>query len=204
MDVARDLIDQKAASISRGESAFQPDMAQFANAIARSTHVLFGFLTLIIMCQEPFNIISNQTFLRYSTLATVDAFGKCSGPSMYLIKRALRKLHVHVGALIKASLRLKRHVFLEWDSWGKAFMKHKYSVLLIHAAGLTKPIMLAFSPLLNEAHSRATDYSEWMLFVIAHYGLTPANVMALIGDNCSTNKATGARSFIHSNPKSRN
>jgi hypothetical protein len=50
--------------------------------------------------------------------------------------------------------------------------------------------MLAFAPLLDETNQTAQNHADWILSVLQHFHIPIANLICLIGDNCSTNKAT--------------
>ena len=50
-------------------------------------------------------------------------------------------------------------------------------------------IMLAFSPMVSETSFRAIDHFGFIEWVLGRYGKSLDNVVAVIGDNVSTNKA---------------
>ncbi len=53
----------------------------------------------------------------------------------------------------------------------------------------TTKCFLAFSPFEDEESQNAQNHYDFTIFVLSVYEKTLSNVVALIGDNCNTNKA---------------
>jgi len=141
-----------------------------------------GWLRWILTASLPIDVVSQQVFIEYTNLGTVS-------------KKTLMK---HMASLTKIlekkiSNLLPDKFVLIFDGWSlDGTGTHFVGVFAkwMSLTGTVSTALLAFSPLLDESDFSAASHFEFIQFVLEEvYQKTLSNVICLVGDNCSTNKA---------------
>lgn len=89
------------------------------------------------------------------------------------------------------------YVGIEFDAWGKAYMKVKYNAIYAiydvrNAAGeRIPPPLLAFAPLLNEESQSAPDVVDWIESTLKLYQKKLSDIAFTVTDNCNVMTRVG-------------
>lgn len=141
---------------------------------------IHGWIELVTVCLQPFSICENVSFrshVRYDPI------------SLNSLMLYLRRLTVCVEKTISTLLPEKfALVFDGWSSIDSHYMGMFATFPSDNKDGFKK-LLLAFSPFEDETSQNSDQHIQFCNFVLTLYNKTLDNVVALIGDNCSTNKA---------------
>lgn len=150
----------------------------------------YGWLALVVDALLPFSTCENPA---YRSIARV-------GP---ISRKTFMEVMLAVVDVVEKKIAsdLPDRFALVFDGWTAA-STHFLAVFATFPGtseyGWSR-VLLGFSPMGDEESLGATDHLEYCDFVLNVFGKSRRNVVALIGDNCSVNKAFARRfgiSFI--------
>ena len=121
--------------------------------------------------------------------------------SVKTLKKYLFKVVDAVEKKITQEARMASAFALVFDGWSEA-SRHFIGLFIVFPGkgrgnddGDVNPIMylLAFAPLLDETNFSADNHATFIKATLEWFSLSRERLFCLIGDNCSTNKATANR-----------
>ena len=153
----------------------------------RSTNV-FKWLEWIIMDEHKLAFCEKDLTRGNANLETI---------SVKTLKKYLFKLVNAVEKRISArAMALATSYALVFDGWSEA-SKHFIGMYIVYPAKEVDadPVLhlLAFAPLHDETNFTAENHANFIRATLNWYSLSADRLFCLIGDNCSTNKATANR-----------
>ena len=138
------------------------------------------WLDLIVSALLPFSVVENETF-----------------------RRNVKHAHIHRKSLTKHMTALTKHVeskirrllpmkfAIAFDGWSES-STHYVAIFAIAPSSSTlhgyESYLLGFSPFEDEKSQDAEHHMEYLEFVLEIFGKSMSNVVALLGDNCATNR----------------
>jgi len=137
------------------------------------------WLDIIINELQPFSIVENAAFIRNVQYPPI------SRPS---VSKYLVALTAHVESKIRS--QLPDRIALVFDGWSSNDT-HFVAVYATYSSESElgyNSVLLAFSPFEDESSQDAIHHLDFTKWVLSNYGKSFANVIALIGDNCATNR----------------
>lgn len=145
------------------------------------TKCVYGWLRWIILEGLPFNTVEKELTREYSSLEPISlsTFMKY----MCLVTKNLEK---------KIMLALPEKFCLIFDGWSlDGQSTHFLGLFACFPASelLNGPVMLAFSPLLDESDMSARSHKKWLKYHLKVFGKSLSNVICFIGDNMPTNQS---------------
>lgn len=146
----------------------------------RKTITAHAWLECIIMCLLPFSFCENHTIRRHF---------RHEGISRRTIMNYLQKLTAKVEEKIKALLPSRFAIVFDGWSVGDTHFVAIYATFPKANDSGFEEVLLGLSPMENEESQDANEHYDFVKFVLSVFGKTMDNVVALIGDNTSTNKA---------------
>ena len=150
---------------------------------SEKTRKIFNWISWILSCNLPFNIVANDHFRKHSNLSPI-SLNSC----MKYIKLLTKSLEIEISKMLPPKFAL---VFDGWSLDGTS--THFIAVIAKWMSPTNKKpcsALLAFSPLLDESNQTAQNHKEFLEYVLQDiFSKDFENVLCLIGDNCSTNKA---------------
>lgn len=156
----------------------------------RKAQNIHGWLELVIMGLFPFSFCENQYAKRYMR------------PESITVKTYMKYMALLADVVEKKISNLLPNTFaLVFDGWS-CHDTHYLSIFATYPSSTERgfsQVLLAFSPMGDEEKLDANEHLQFTSFVLSLFGNNWGNVCALIGDNCSTNKAfsrTAGRKFI--------
>ena len=141
---------------------------------------IFGWLDWIVSCSLPFNVVTNETFKKYTHLPPIT------------ITTCMNYLEALTLVLEKKITKMLPDKFaLVFDGWSLDGTSTHFVAAIAKwiENGTSCRALLAFSPLLDEASQTAENHKEFLEFVLGIFQKKFTNVICLIGDNCATNLA---------------
>ncbi|ETV74064.1 hypothetical protein H257_11375 [Aphanomyces astaci] len=161
--------------------------ALFDIMVPRLVSTVYGWLHWITMSMLPFSFVSNTLARRYTKL---DPISRTS------FMKYMHALCAHVERTIAS--QLPDQFAIVHDGWSHG-STHYLAIFATFPSsdpiGYTRTL-LAFAPINDEESLSADAHYEFTVFVLELYGKTWDNVIALIGDNCSTNGAFARRAGV--------
>ena len=143
---------------------------------------IYGWLELIVMNGEPFNLVENEYQRKYSNLSSI-----CRNTFMKYLQELTKTVE------LKIKDELPETFGLVFDGWSDASSSTHY--VGIFAAypdptngQETKYVLLAFSPLLNEADLGSRSHADLIEETLKIYGRDIENVVFIVVDYASVNK----------------
>ena len=154
---------------------------------SRSTNV-FKWLEWIIMDEHELSFCEKDLTRGNANLDPI---------SVKTLKKYLFKLVTVVEKKISAkAMALATSYALVFDGWSEA-SKHFIGMYIVYPAKVVdaNPVLhlLAFAPLHDETNFTAENHANFIKATLHWYSLSRDRLFCLIGDNCSTNKATANR-----------
>ena len=152
---------------------------------SRKGRNIYGWIRIICDGMRPFSFVEDTTIREYIRLESIS-------------ENTLRK---YMGILTKEVEKKISHILPEKialviDGWTKASV-HFVGVFATYPdlgkVGGYESVMLAFSPMFCETEFGADEHYEFISWVLSVYGKTFENVIAIIGDNVSVNKALSTK-----------
>lgn len=148
-----------------------------ASPKARSVH---AWLEMVILTLQPLSFCENDVMCRHV---------RHEGISTKTLLKYMELLCKHVEN--KISKRLPAKFALVFDGWshGDTHFVGIYATFMDEAKECFDKVLLALSPLEDETDLGAVEHKRMLEWVLSVFGKDLSNVVALIGDNVSTNKA---------------
>jgi len=146
------------------------------------TKNVYGWLRWILTASLPFETVSKEIFRDYTTLSPIakNTFMKY----MELLTKVLEK---------KISKILPDKFAIVFDGWSLDGTSTHFVAIFakwVSPSNVACTALLAFSPLLDESDFSAESHYEFIRYVLVDvFQKNFSNVICLVGDNCSTNKA---------------
>lgn len=160
----------------------QPSIDDAVGFSSTKADTIFSWLEWICIGMKPFSFISDHLTRKYTSLEPL---------CVNTLKKYMEIVVRHVE--MKIAKALPERFAIIFDGWSEnsthfvaLFASYPDSTSLL---GFTT-VLLAFSPMGTETEFTAAqhkEFVEWVLVNIFHKSLD--NVVAIIGDNCDTNKA---------------
>ena len=145
---------------------------------------IHGWLECVTLALQPFSFVSNDVIRRH--IKHDDICYKTLISYMHKLMRAVEQ---------KIQDSLPEKFAIIFDGWS-AGDNHFVGVFATYPAtndvGYEK-VLLGFSPMENEASQDAAEHYNYMEYVLEVHGKSYDNVVAIVGDNTSTNKAFARR-----------
>lgn len=152
--------------------------------LSEKSQAYFGWMDLIINELLPFSFVERPIARKHV---------KHDKICVTTFMRLMRKLTVHVEQQV-AKL-LPEHISLVFDGWS-AGNTHYVAVFASFPANNLEGYsvrLLAFSPMGDESSLDSAEHQEFLTFVLENFSKTWQDVICIVGDNCSTNKAVANR-----------
>eukprot|EP00171_Calliarthron_tuberculosum_P021824 IDg21824t1 len=170
-------LKQETNSVDSRKSSTQTPATMFY-ARKKTVHA-HGWIDLVVNGLQPFSIVENEVFrrhVRYEHLSTKT------------LVRYLSKLSTRVEDRIRNLLPEKfALIFDGWTSSDTHFVAI-FASFPVKSTNGYRTVLLSFSPFEDEVSQNAKNHYLFACFVLDLYGKSFNNVVALIGDNCETNK----------------
>ncbi|ETV82390.1 hypothetical protein H257_05042 [Aphanomyces astaci] len=160
------------------------DPATQQSVIASSTpkpvQAVHGWLTWITASLMPFSFCENDIARRFTTLGTISV-----KPLMKWKHAMCRWMESKISETLPESFAI---VYDGWTSGSTHYVAMFATFPNNYHRGYEK-VLLAMSPMNEEDSLSAAAHVQYLNFVLGVYAKDRGNVVALIGDNCSTNRA---------------
>lgn len=150
----------------------------------RKSIAAHGWLECIILCLLPFSFCENDVMRKHF---------KHDAMCRKTFMTYMQKLTRVVETVIRD--RLPNRFAITFDGWAGGDT-HYVSVFAVFPADNVNGydrFLLACSPMENEDSLNANEHYEFLEWVLALFEKSMDNVVAVIGDNCSTNRAMSRR-----------
>ncbi|RHZ25905.1 hypothetical protein DYB26_007287 [Aphanomyces astaci] len=152
----------------------------FASLTPKPVQAVHRWLTWITASLMPFSFCENDMARRFTTLGTIS------------VKTLMKWMHV-MGRWMesKISETLPESFAIVYDGWtsGSTHYVAMFATFPNDSHRGYEKILLAMSPMNEEDSLSAAAHVQYLDFVLGVYGKDRENVVALIGYNCSTNRA---------------
>ncbi len=149
---------------------------------------LNSWMSLVVKALLPFNTTNNPEFRSSSRYGHIDV--KTFSKYMDLLTA---KVEEKVAAILPNKLAIN------FDGWS-AGVTHYVAVDCTYPSKSSEPgfdqLLLAFSPMETESNQCADNHIEYLEWVLKVFGKSLANVVALSGDNCGTNRSISTKTGI--------
>ncbi|RHZ39796.1 hypothetical protein DYB31_005002 [Aphanomyces astaci] len=152
----------------------------FMPLFSRNVRNVYGWLTWITSSLLPFNFCENEMARRYSNLGPIS-----NKTLMKWMHQMCRRLEAKLKKTLPESFAC---VFDAWTCGSTYYVAVFASFPSDSLHGYEK-VLLALSPMNDEDSLSAAAFLDFFDFVLDVYGKQRRNVVALIGDNCATNRA---------------
>ncbi|KAF0706983.1 hypothetical protein AaE_013834 [Aphanomyces astaci] len=152
----------------------------FASLTPKPVQAVHGWLTWITASLMPFSFCENDMARRFTTLATIS------------VKTLMKWMHAMCRWMEnKISETLPESFAIVYDGWtsGSTHYVAMFATFSNDSHRGYEKVLLAMSPMNEEESLSAAAHVQYLDFVLGVYGKDRENVVALIGDNCSTNRA---------------
>ena len=146
----------------------------------RKSENIYGWIEWVCMDLKPFAFVENELTRKYSclekiTITTLEKY-------MHLLTNEVEKVHAR---------ELPDKIALMIDGWIRG-STHFLGVVACYPSHDQdfETALLAFSPLLDETSQSSSEQFDFLMLTLLNFGKNIAeNVIALVADNCETNKA---------------
>ncbi|RQM29283.1 hypothetical protein B5M09_013613 [Aphanomyces astaci] len=152
----------------------------FMPLFSRNVRNVYGWLTWITSSLLPFNFCENEMARRYSNLGPIS-----NKTLMKWMHQMCRWLEAKLKKTLPESFAC---VFDAWTCGSTHYVAVFASFPSDSLRGYEK-VLLALSPMNDEDSLSAAAFLDFFDFVLDVYGKQRRNVVALIGNNCATNRA---------------
>ena len=142
---------------------------------------LHGIIDFVVAGLFPFSIVSNSKVIRHLKYDRID---------VKTLKKYLKLVTEIVERKIAKSL--PNQIAVAFDGW-PAGSDHYVSVFAIYDSESQKGfdiVLIAFLTFEDGESQSAESHNDFLNFVLDIFGKDISNVVALIADNCSTNRLT--------------
>ena len=169
---ALDLMAEKA----RTGTLRQMTIDDFIDAKAYST---MRWLRLLISKNLPLSYCDDPEFID----SLKEEFKRVS---IKTLKNRMALIVKAVEVWIKTEVAKSSHLGLLFDGWSE---RGTHYLAMFAVTPSKSPLLLAFSPFINEETMTAAEHVRFTDFVLDVFGIQASKLKLIIGDNCNTNKA---------------
>lgn len=156
----------------------QPTIDNFA--VPKKAHHIYSWLEWVCVGMKPFEFVENELTRKYSNLEPI---------SVNTLKKYIVLVTKKVEEKISLLLPSKFAIVIDgWTSHSTHFVGMFATFPSENTNGYEK-FLLAFSPMGTEMEFTAIEHYNFIEYVLSVYKKTLENVVAIIADNCDTNKA---------------
>ncbi len=172
--------DFKAFLADNGSTSASTESTSYSLFYQKKCVAVHGWIDFVVMGLQPFSVVENSVLIRQSKYESINH--KTLGKYMQMLTERVER---------KISRLLPDKFALVFD--GRSASDTHYVAMFAtfptsNENGYDK-VLLAFSPFEDENTQNAQNHYDFAIFVLSVYEKTLSNVVALIGDNCNTNKA---------------
>lgn len=141
---------------------------------------IYSWIDWIVSENLPFNFCEKDSTRKYSKLTSI---------SVETVMKYMELLVVEVEDRIRKELPEKFAIVFDGWSEDSTHFLGIFASFALDQQETIKRQLLAFAPLLDETDLSAESQSALIVDTIEFYGKNISNIVCIIGDNCSTNKA---------------
>ncbi|XP_036367828.1 uncharacterized protein LOC118767407 [Octopus sinensis] len=169
---------------STTQATGQPSSSSFlsprSSLVSRSALNFYGWIEWVCVGLKPFSFTEDPLTHKYTNLGSI---------TNVALKKYMEKLTQEVEKKISDELPSK--FLLVIDGWTKG-STHFIGLFASYSCNYQNDyctVLLAFSPMVSETSITASDYVEFIEYVLSVYNKNLENVVAITGDNTEVNKS---------------
>lgn len=163
---------------SLNPTACAPPSSMLGFVVNEKEKSIFQWMEWVAVRDQPLNEIDNELTRKLSKAKSVSS-------------KSMRKYILSVTESVKKSIAadVPGKFAVLFDGWTLGTTHYVAMFASYIKDAVHKEVLLACSPLLTETDLGAEQHREFFQATLELYGKSLSNVVALVGDNCSTNKA---------------
>ena len=139
---------------------------------------MYYWIQQVVLENLPFSFVDKEVNRSNSCLKPI-----CSQSLKDAITVITKKIEEHISKI------LPNKFALIFDGWSSGDSHYVGVFVTFMEKNVRKQFLIAMSPMEDETTQSAAEHKEFLTKTLRLYGKSLDNVCALIGDNCSTNKA---------------
>jgi hypothetical protein len=178
--IGPDYEDQYLALVGNSNNRDSGPMLGFV--VNEKERSIYQWMEWIVMRDQPLSELDNELTRRLSKGKSVSS-------------KSMRKYILSVTESVEQSVAadIPKKFAVLFDGWTLGTTHYVAMFASYMKNDVHKEVLLACSPLLTETDLGAEQHVEFFEATLELYGKSLTNVVALIGDNCNTNKACADR-----------